>query len=142
MLSEEQLLAGAGLDRWFSDFVASLVGTIRQASQPGGSAKIAPQNARAFLTQIRENAEENTAGLDEAFADALHAIGDLESLSGNLLASATDEDHGRKVQAARVAALETVARLAEVLKQAKPSSRSRALYPQPHEADYRPPQPV
>ena len=142
MLSEDQLLAGAGLDLWFAQFVASLVGSIRLASQPGGSAQVAPQNARAFLMQIRENAEDDAEGLDEALSDVLRAVSSLESLTGDLFASATSKDHGRKSEAARTTAVEAVSHLAEVLKLAKPSSMACALYPQPGETDYRPPQPV
>lgn len=140
MLSEEQMLAGAGLDLWFSDFIASLVGTIRQAARSGGSMQIAPQNARAFLMQIRENAAENSAELDKALSDSIRSVIDLEKLTGDLFVPAAD--HDRKVETARAEAIDAAGRLVEVLRSAKPSKRAQCLYPQPGEPDYHPPRPV
>jgi hypothetical protein len=142
MPNENQMVAGAGLDLWFAHPVANLVGAIRLVSGAGGSAGIGPGNAHGFLSTIREHADQSARGVDEALTPVLHEIRAIEALTGNIYAAATDPDYAKKVEVARTRAVDALSRLVDVLGDAPPSFRAKALFPQPGQAGYRLPEPV
>ena len=142
MPNEHQMLAGAGLEKWFGGWIASLVSAVRYAADTGGSHGFATQNVSDALRTIRTNAAPGTVGLEAAIDVVSYTLLMVESEADNLHDAGTDLYQRRRVEAARAAAISACSRLAEILRDAEPSDEARAVYPQPGEPGYHPPEPV
>lgn len=122
MLSEDVMLAGAGLPPWFAMEIAGLVEAIRAADHPGGDGT-ASEVATAYLTTIRANADGSRPELYNALDTVRSAV---KLLEGIVARPATPiKDRARLVADTREIAVGSLRVLVEVLRTIRPSVKAQ-----------------
>lgn len=126
MPNEDEVLAGAGLPKWFKGSVRSLGGIIRLAAEAGGSVGTAADNATVHLGDLRNRAERDAVGFAEAAHAVLLAVQELDTYTGRTHVSASG--YVATVEQLRADAIGTLGQLVEVLRKAEPSESAKALF--------------
>lgn len=122
MLSEDLMLAGAGLPPWFATAIAGLVEAIRAADQPGGDGT-ASETATAHLTTIRANAAGSSSDLYNALDTVRSAVKLLEGIVAR--PATPTKDRAQLVADTREIAIGSLRVLVDVLRTIRPSAKAR-----------------